>query len=100
MAVFVGEGVDEAVVVVDDSFGEFDAGVLFGRFVGVVSVVGSSPGCAAGGCLEGFAPDDLHAACFLGHFLDLAAGDCAVESFEEFVRKSSFLVIERLLARE
>lgn len=98
----MGEGVDEAVFIVDDAFGELDDGVLFARFVGdVVAVaVDSSPCCTAGGCLEGFAPNDLHTACFLGHVLDLAAGDCIVECFEEFIRISSLLVIERLLARE
>lgn len=59
----------------------------------------SFPGGTAGGCLEGFAPDNVHAAGFLNHLLDLSTSDSIVENLEKVICETGFFVVKGLLAR-
>ena len=90
VAEFVREDVEEAFFVVDDLFGEFDGGVVFlrrGRRWCCWRSAGSgrfaAPVRAAGGGVEGFAPEDADAACGGAEGGDLAGCDCFVEFGEE-----------------
>jgi len=89
VAEFVREHVEQAFFVVDDFLGEFDGGMVFlrrgrwgcrrgagfGRF--------APPVGAAGGRVEGFAPDKADAACGCAEGGDLAGCDGFVEFGEE-----------------
>jgi len=90
VAEFVREDVEEALFVVDDFLCEFDGSVVFlrrggrggcGRGAGFGRF--APPVGAAGGGVEGFAPDETDAACGGAEGGDLAGCDCLVEFGEE-----------------
>lgn len=97
MAEFVREDVEEAFFVIDDFFGEFDGSVVFlrrrgrwrcwrgagfGRF--------AAPVGAAGGGVQGLAPDEADAACGGAEGGDLAGCDGLIEFGEEGFCESVF----------
>lgn len=97
VAEFVREDVEEAFFVVDDLFGEFDGSVVFlrrggrwgcGRGAGFGRF--AAPVGAAGGGVEGFAPEDADAACGSAEGGDLAGCDGFVEFGEEGLCKGVF----------
>ena len=90
MAEFVGEDVVEAGFIVDDLFGELDGAVVADGEGGVCregsraeTELLAAPVGAAGGCFEGFGPDEFDAAGGGGERGDLALGDGCVEGGEE-----------------
>lgn len=84
------EHVVQALFVIDDFLRQLD-GAVVSRFFAEVSWVGPraqaeglpAPVCAAGGCLEGFGPDELYAARLVRERGNAGAGYCAIEFGEE-----------------
>lgn len=101
VAVFVGDGVDDAVFAVDDALGELDLAVVSGHDhshgAAILTPDGGGfalPGGSAGGFEEGFGPDDLDAAGKRCQLQNLAPRNCMIEGLEEVSRILVLALIE------
>lgn len=100
MTVFVSNGVDKSVFVVDDALGELDRGIVCVDGTGGLLRCFPRPDsfalpvCSAGGFEESLGPGDLDTAACLRHLRDFAAGDGVIQSLEESLCEACFLIVE------